>query len=109
MTLTVLKFQILPRNADDIPDPKLASLNLNQPDRQHWTFAITFIVIGLSIISHLKMGQITRITLFKLPKPEDQDACIEAYTKMVQEHQKVSRFHIVIKSTSFVILPNFSN
>jgi hypothetical protein len=36
------------------------------------------------------MGKITRMTLFKLPKPEDQEAALEAYTKMFAEAKKVS-------------------
>jgi hypothetical protein len=35
------------------------------------------------------MGKIARVTMFKLPKPEDQDACLEAYKKMFAEAKKV--------------------
>ena len=35
------------------------------------------------------MGKIARVTMFRLPKPEDQEACIEAYKKMFAEAKKV--------------------
>ena len=41
---------------------------------------------------NIKMGKISRVTMFKLPKPEDQDATIEAYKKMFAEAKKVRRF-----------------
>jgi hypothetical protein len=40
------------------------------------------------------MGKIARVTMFKLPKPEDQDACLEAYKKMFAEAKKVR--HILL-------------
>ncbi len=35
---------------------------------------------------------INRITLFKIPKPEDQDATVEAYRKLAAEQKKVCSF-----------------
>jgi hypothetical protein len=32
---------------------------------------------------------INRITLFKIPKPEDQDATVEAYRKLATDQKKV--------------------
>ena len=37
----------------------------------------------------LSIMPINRITLFKIPKPEDQDAALEAYRKLAAEQKKV--------------------
>jgi hypothetical protein len=37
-----------------------------------------------------KMGSISRLTLFKLSNPADQDAAIAGYAKMFNDHSRVS-------------------
>ncbi len=36
------------------------------------------------------MGTISRMTLFKLSNPVDQDAAVAAYAKMFSDHARVS-------------------
>jgi hypothetical protein len=50
------------------------------------------------------MGKIARVTMFKLPKPEDQDACLEAYKKMFAEAKKVRHILGCQLESSYVVI-----
>jgi len=49
------------------------------------------------------------MTLFKLPKAEDVEACLAAYAKMFSEAKKVSHPHVInVLETMFRRKPNSS-